>query len=185
MTPQITIAASSDKIPKEKSIKKTQKFINEITSINDNITFLTGGGGGLMTLIAEEVDKKNSGKVIGINPIEMEEISEKSARWNPHNDVDIYSGMNFVARSPMLVNSGEVLVALGGGVGTMIEILMAYNLGIPPVVITETGYPTDKIVNIAEDGYIDHKKIVKVEFTPDPFEAVKKVMNKVTTTLKD
>ena len=178
MSIQISIAASSDENPKNEAIKKMKTFLDEIINLDNDVNFLTGGGGGLMTLLAEEVNKKDSGQVVGIKPISMENISEKNIRWNPYNDININSGMNFVSRSSILVNSGNVLVALGGGVGTMIEIFMAYNLSIPAIVITKTGYPTDGIKRITENQYLDHKKLAKIYFTPEPKEAAKLALKK-------
>lgn len=178
MTIQISIAASSDRKPKEKAINKMKSFVDNVLEIEEDVIFLTGGGGGLMTLIAEEVNKKDRGDLVGVLPISMENISEDSPRWNPYNDVDIKTGMNFVARSPVLVNSGDVLVSLGGGVGTMIEVLMAYNLGVPAILITGTGYPTDKLPEIIDDGFIDHKEIVEIFSTSDPGEAASLVVDR-------
>ncbi|RLI40367.1 TIGR00725 family protein, partial [Candidatus Bathyarchaeota archaeon] len=93
---------------------------------------------------------------------------------NPYNTMVIKTGVTFQARSIMLVRSSNSFVILGGGAGTMIEALLAYLYGIPLIVIEETGYPTDKLKDLAVDGYLDHRKLTKTYFTEDPEEAAEK-----------
>ena len=40
--------------------------------------------------------------------------------------------------------------------------------------IEGTGYPTDKLKELAVDGYLDHRKLTKAYFTEDPEEAAEK-----------
>ncbi|AFK21919.1 putative oxidoreductase [Pyrococcus sp. ST04] len=115
-----------------------------------------------MEVVSEEFTKRG-GTVVGILPY--------SDEGNKYNTIRIKTGLNPVERSGVLIESADVLVVLGGGVGTMIEALMAYNLGVPVVVITDTGYPSDRLEELAKDGYFDHKRIVKIIFTNDPKEA--------------
>ena len=158
---QIGIAGSSDPKPLEKAEKKAREFARELAK-HDAI-LLTGGRGGIMRVVSEEFSKLG-GTVVGILP--------EKAEGNEFNTIRIKSGMDFVERSAILVNSSDVFVILGGGVGTMIEALMAYNLRTPLVILTDTGYESDELEHLAKEGYFDHKKIEKVEFTKDPKEAV-------------
>ncbi|AIF70365.1 oxidoreductase [Palaeococcus pacificus DY20341] len=159
---QIAIAGSSDRNPLEKAAEKTREFARELARYKDDVVLLTGGREGIMRLASEEFSKLG-GIVVGILPDRQE--------GNEFNKIRIKTGMDFVERSGVLVNSADVLVVLGGGVGTMIEALMAYNLGIPLVVLTDTAYESDELEGLAKDGYFDHKKIEKVYFTSDPREA--------------
>jgi len=159
---QIAIAGSSDENPKEKAAEKAKEFVRELAKYKDDVVLLTGGREGIMRITSEEFSKLG-GIVAGILPDRQE--------GNEFNKIRIKTGMDFVERSGVLVNSADVLVVLGGGVGTMIEALMAYNLGIPLVVLTDTGYKSDELEHLAEDAYFDHRKIEKVHFTSDPREA--------------
>ncbi|MBO8175304.1 MAG: TIGR00725 family protein [Thermococcus sp.] len=161
---QIAIAGSSDEKPLEKTVRKAKEFARELGKYKDEVVLLTGGRGGIMRIVSEEF-RKIGGIVVGILPERQE--------GNEFNTIRIKTGIDPVERSGILVNSADVLVVLGGGVGTMIEALMAYNLGIPLVIITDTGYASDKLELLAKDGYFDHKKIVKVHFVNNPKEAVK------------
>ena len=136
---QIGIAASSDPQPFEKAILKTRIFIQELSKFRD-VALVMGGGGGLMSIASEEASRYGI-PVIGIIPLEVENISEGHYRWNPHNTFVIRTGVTFPARSIPIVRSSDSFVVLGGGIGTMIEALLAYEHGIPTIIIDNTGYP--------------------------------------------
>lgn len=160
---QIAIAGSSDRDPHPKAVKKAREFARELAKYKGEITLLTGGRGGIMKIVSEEFSKEG-GIVVGILPERQE--------GNEFNTIRIKTGMDFAERSAIMINSADVLVVLGGGIGTMVEALMAYDYGVPLVILTETGYRSDKLKFLAEDGYFDHKKLVRVYFTEDPKKAV-------------
>ncbi|USS40305.1 TIGR00725 family protein [Thermococcus aggregans] len=161
---QIAIAGSSDSEPLPKAVAKTKEFIKELAKYKDNVVLLTGGRGGIMEVASREFTKFG-GIVVGILPERQE--------GNEFNTIRIKTGMDFVERSAVMVNSADVLVVLGGGIGTMVEALMAYDCSKPIIVVTDTGYPSDRLELLAEDGYFDHKKLVKVRFTKDAKEAAR------------
>ncbi|RLE67705.1 MAG: hypothetical protein DRJ43_06920, partial [Thermoprotei archaeon] len=67
------------------------------------------------------------------------------------------------------------LVCLGGEAGTLIEVLVAYLNAKPVIVITDTGYLTDKLqLLVDKEGYIDSRKITKIVFEKDPEKAAEK-----------
>ena len=70
-----------------------------------------------------------------------------------------------------IARSCDSMVILGGGAGTIIEALLAYLYRKPLIILTGTGYPSDKLVELCEGGYLDHRRIVKAHFTGDPVEA--------------
>ena len=63
------------------------------------------------------------------------------------------------------------MVILGGGAGTIIEAFLAYIYARPLIILTGTGYPSDRLREFCEDDYLDHRRIVKAWFTEDPVEA--------------
>ncbi|AFN04410.1 TIGR00725 family protein [Pyrococcus furiosus DSM 3638] len=162
---QIAIAGSSDKEPLKTAVEKAIRFAKALPI--EEVILLTGGRGGIMEIVSREFSKRG-GIVVGILPY--------SDRGNEFNTIRIKTGLNPVERSGVLIESADVLVVLGGGVGTMIEALMAYNLGVPVIVLTNTGYASDKLEKLAEDGYFDHKKIVKITFIDNPEKAAQKAV---------
>ncbi|NJE08439.1 TIGR00725 family protein [Thermococcus sp. M39] len=161
---QIAIAGSSDEKPLEKAERKAREFARELGKYKDEVILLTGGRSGIMKIVSEEF-RKAGGIVVGILPERQE--------GNEFNTIRIKTGMDFAERSAVMINSADVLVVLGGGIGTMVEALMAYDYGKPLIILTDTGYASDRLELLAKDGYFDHKKIVKVYFVENPKEAVK------------
>jgi uncharacterized protein (TIGR00725 family) len=66
-----------------------------------------------------------------------------------------------------LVRSSDILVALGGGVGTIIEILIAYAMGKPIYILTDTRLDTDKLESSFGE-YIDERKLTEIKYLRDP-----------------
>ena len=169
----VGIAGSSDPEPHPRAVMKAERFGARLAEYRDEVKLLTGGDGGLMRIVSRAFTERG-GETIGIIPIEDEGRSPSHPRYNPYNAMVIKTGVTFQARSIMLVRSSNSFVILGGGAGTMIEAFLAYLYGIPLIVIEETGYPTDKLKDLAVNGYLDHRKLTKTYFTEDPEEAAEK-----------
>ncbi|TRM81348.1 hypothetical protein DJ524_04430, partial [Sulfolobus sp. D5] len=105
-------------------------------------------------------------EVIVFLPIEREDIDL------PVNVIRVNTGCEFRCRSVMLVRSSDVLVSLGGEVGTMIEIFMAYAMGKPLLVLNHTGLSSDVIAR-AFPEYIDQRKVIKPKYFDSPEELAK------------
>jgi uncharacterized protein (TIGR00725 family) len=72
-----------------------------------------------------------------------------------------------------LVLSCDVIIAIGGGSGTLNEMAIAYQAGIPIVVIKGTGGWSDKLVN----KFLDERKRFKIIGVKTVKEAVKKAIS--------
>jgi uncharacterized protein (TIGR00725 family) len=85
---------------------------------------ICGGMGGFMEAVcrgAKESVNTFSGQTIGILP------GEDSSRANEWVDVPIPTGMG-IARNIIIVRSADILIAVGGGAGTLSEIAFAWQL---------------------------------------------------------
>ncbi len=71
-----------------------------------------------------------------------------------------------------MVRSSDAVIMVAGGVGTLTELAMAYNLKKPLVVLTGTGLMADRVASLFPDGYLDHRKLTRIFFTDDPVRAV-------------
>ena len=169
----VGIAGSSDPKPNPRAAMKAERFGAKLAEYRDEVKLLTGGDGGLMRIVSKAFVERG-GETIGIIPLEDEERPPNHPRYNPYNTMTIKTGVTFQARSIILVRSCHSFVILGGGAGTMIEAFLAYLYRIPLIVIEGTGYPTDKLKELAVDGYLDHRKLTKAYFTEDPEEAAEK-----------
>lgn len=131
---------------------------------------VTGGNGGLMRVVSEAAYKEG-GITVGIVARELEDISEDHPWHNPYNRVRIATGQTFTSRSSIVVRSSDSVILVAGGVGSLTEVSIAYNLGKPIVVLTGTGMMADRLQSLFPDGYLDHRKIVRLRFESDPGRA--------------
>ncbi len=114
--------------------------------IRAEFRIVTGGLGGVMEAVcrgAREAPEWREGLVVGIIP------SYRATDANAWCDVVIPSGMQ-LARNVLVVSSGDVIVALGGGSGTLSEIALAWQLGKPIVALGEDGW-SGRLAGLALD----------------------------------
>lgn len=97
---------------------------------------VTGGLGGTMSLVSEGARSSSSwaeGRIIGIVP------SYCHAEANPFCDIVIPSGLQ-VGRNLLVVSTADVVVAVGGGAGTLSEIALAWQLKRPVIALGSDGW---------------------------------------------
>jgi uncharacterized protein (TIGR00725 family) len=96
-------------------------------AVDAGFRIASGGLGGVMTAVsrgAHESEAYREGDVIGILP------TYDAATANPHVDVVVPTGIGW-ARNLLVVATGDVVVAVGGGTGTLSELASAWQLGKP------------------------------------------------------
>lgn len=88
------------------------------------VTVINGGMNGTMEAVAKGIQegKNKTTIVVGILP------SDSLDSGNEYLDVKIPSGIG-LARNSMIVLSSDVLIALGGGAGTLSELSFAWQYG--------------------------------------------------------
>ncbi|WP_457621161.1 TIGR00725 family protein [Persephonella sp.] len=84
-------------------------------------TVVCGGRTGIMEAVCKGV-KESGGITVGIMP------SYDGHEANPYIDIKINTGMSW-NRNPIVVASGDPVVAIGGNYGTLSEIAYAFILG--------------------------------------------------------
>lgn len=92
--------------------------------------------------------KEFNGFTIGISPAfsEYEHINEYQS---PHaHDMILYTGMGFMERDIINIRSADAVVLIGGGIGTLNELTIAYDEGRPIGVLTKTGGVSDAVEHI-------------------------------------
>ena len=105
--------------------------------------------------------KEAGGFVIGIVPQD-----EKTAA-NAYCDAVIATGIGF-ARDFLTAYSADAVIIVGGGAGTMIEVSVAYQKGIPLIAVKGSGGTADRVV----DTYLDDRRIEIVLGEDTPEKAV-------------
>ena len=110
-------------------------------AIDQGFRVVTGGLGGVMAAASEGArssERYTEGSIVGVLP------SYDRGSANPWVDVAIPTGMQ-VARNVIVVAMADVVVAVGGGAGTLSEVAIAWQLGRPVVALTDSGGWSDEL----------------------------------------
>ncbi len=126
-----------------------------------------GGRGGVMEAACRGA-KKAGGKTIGILP----GLTRDEA--NPFVDVAILTGLGLGIRNFITVRSSDVLIMVHGEVGTLSEVIIAYQHKKPVVALEPSGGWASRLHTAAyEDGrYMDTRKMAEIHYRNSPEEAV-------------
>jgi uncharacterized protein (TIGR00725 family) len=104
---------------------------------------ISGGMGGIMQAVARGVSE-HDGICIGLLP------GHRQSEGNPYLTVGIPTGLGH-ARNILVARAGEVVVAIGGGYGTLSEIAFALTMGKVVIglntwsAVSHTGVPAELI----------------------------------------
>jgi uncharacterized protein (TIGR00725 family) len=88
-------------------------------------TIVCGGLGGFMEAVCKGVKQSSDtfkGQTVGILP------DDKTDSANPYIDIAIPTGTG-IARNIIIVRTADIIIAAGGGAGTLSEIAFAWQLG--------------------------------------------------------
>lgn len=130
---------------------------------------ITGGLGGVMRAACHGA-KDADGLTVGIIP------QNDPSFANEYCDIVIPSGIG-LARDFLNALSADGVIIIGGGSGTLSETCAAYMHKKPIVAIKNTG----GIADMFTDKYLDHRQNVKIVGVDSPKEAVKYILEKITS----
>ncbi len=163
----IGIAAYSGE-PSPRLRENVDQFIDSLKGIRDRIYIVLGGYWGLMKYIADRAIE------YGIRVVFTLPLNPPQEPPNNEYTVIIRSDLGFVSRSMTMIRSSDILVAMGGGIGSILEIAMAYDTGIP-IIIVESGMATDKVFK-GFGEYLDERRKSRIIFVRNGVEAYKEVI---------
>jgi len=109
--------------------------------------------------------KDNSGTTIGIIP------QDDFSFANPYCDVIVCTGIGF-ARDFVVASSADGIIAIGGGVGTLIEMSVGYMIKKTIVAISGSGGVAEAYCG----KYLDERKRVPIAIAENAKAAVKFVI---------
>ncbi len=113
-------------------------------------TVFCGGRDGVMELVSKGVKSAN-GTVVGVLPY--------GEMGNDHLSLRFKTPFDNITRSLILVENCDVIISIGGEIGTAIEVLVAYAKSKPIILLTGTGGWTDRFSQILIEGkYLDSRK---------------------------
>jgi uncharacterized protein (TIGR00725 family) len=125
---------------------------------------VTGGLSGVMEA-ASRGAKKADGLVIGILP------GFDKADANDFVDIAITTGMGWM-RNTLTVRAADAVIMISGGIGTLNELTVAYELK-PTVILEPSGGWSSRIREVAYEGkHLEEAKIAELHFAQTPDEAV-------------
>ena len=129
---------------------------------------ISGGLGGVMRAACHGA-RDSGGLTIGIIP------QDEHSFANEFCDVVIPSGMG-LTRDFLTALAADGIIIIGGGSGTLSEVCAAYMHKRPMIAIRNTGGTAEKV----SDGYLDHRKNIKIIGADSPKEAVQFVLERIT-----
>ena len=132
-----------------------------------NSVLITGGMGGVMEAASRGASEAG-GLSVGILP------QDDASFANPYCDVVIPTGMG-LTRDFLNALSADGIIVIGGGSGTLSEVCAAYMHKKPMVAIRDMGGSVAPYV----DGYVDHRKNVRIEGADTPQEAVSAILRMI------
>lgn len=165
--PQIGVMGSAADLKYSKKVEKIAENIGRLLAENGCVTVYGAEKDcDSLSTAAARGAKKAGGMTVGVTYGKGKEI------WDKENNTDVIicSGMERGGgREFVLVNSCDCIIAISGGSGTMNEMLVAYQLNIPVVVMEGTGGWADQMAN----KYFDARKRMKAIGAKNEEEAVK------------
>jgi len=154
--------------PVSSPVKEIAYKFGFLTAKEDFILF-TGGRDGVM----EAACKGNfdgNGINIGILP------GFDSTQANEFVTIPILTGLPMDMRSLVMIHAVDVVVMIGGKIGTLLELVSTYQNGKPAIVIKGSGDFSDSVDRILIDGmHFDSRKNAPVYFVKTPEEAIEKI----------
>ncbi len=165
--PAISIAVSAySSEPSENHLKKALEIIDVVLEHFGlgRIVWFLGGYKGLMKYVVNHLLERGE-KVVLILPLEYER------EVFPRNVIVVRTGMTFPNRNTVMVRSGDALLSLGGGAGTIMETIAALEMGRTVISLVGTGLPSDNLVKAFPGPVFDARKKGKIFYVNTPEEA--------------
>ena len=110
---------------------------------------MTGATVGLPNAAAESYKKHNGHMSLGISPAssKIEHVMKYRLPTEAY-DVILYSGLHYVGRDALLINSSDAVMSIGGRIGTLHEFTIALETDKPIGFIQGAGGISTEIVDI-------------------------------------
>lgn len=127
---------------------------------------VTGGKGGVMEAAARGANQRG-GLTVG--------VVKGTVRFqsNSFTDVEVLTGMEASGLDEVfLVNMCDALIVVGGGAGTLQEIVLAYRQRKPIILLVGSGGWSDRL----EEDYLDARRTTKIERAATPETAVQRIL---------
>lgn len=127
-----------------------------------------------------EAAKAKGGLTLGVSPAfsEYEHVNEYLSPAG--HDIILFTGMGFMERDIINIRSSDAIVIIGGGIGTLNELTIAYDEGRPLGVVTNSGGISNSVPYVVED-LCQRKLLPNMVFDDDP----RKVLDKLEVAIRE
>ncbi len=137
-------------------------------------SLLTGATIGLPNYTAEAYKKAGGKMSVGISPAasKVEHVIKYRLPTKAYDTI-LYSGLHYVGRDSLLINSSDAVVSLGGRMGTFHEFAISMETDTPIGFLQGAGGVTGKIMDILKAA--GEARSHNVVFSDDPDELLDKL----------
>ncbi|WP_433929443.1 TIGR00725 family protein [Sorangium cellulosum] len=133
-------------------------------AVEAGFRLVTGGLGGVMAAVSRggrEAATWRDGDILGLLP------GYEASAANPYVDIVVPTGLQ-IGRNILVVAAADVVVAVGGGAGTLTEIAVAWQLGKPLLALAPTGGWARQLAG----GRVDDRRSDRIASVESAEEAV-------------
>ncbi|WP_434043038.1 MULTISPECIES: TIGR00725 family protein [Sorangium] len=133
-------------------------------AVEAGFRLVTGGLGGVMAAVSRggrEAATWRDGDILGLLP------GYEASAANPYVDIVVPTGLQ-IGRNILVVAAADVVVAVGGGAGTLTEIAVAWQLGKPLLALATTGGWATQLAG----GRVDDRRSDRIASVESAEEAV-------------
>jgi uncharacterized protein (TIGR00725 family) len=157
-------AAKGDSVEQGKDL--VQKAAVAIAKAGHNL--MTGATTGLPELAAQAYQKAGGKVSLGISPAstKVEHVLKYHLPIDAY-DVILYTGLHYVGRDALLINSSDAVVSVGGRWGTLHEFAIALETQTPVALLQGAGGAGAEIEKLLETLPLAHRKLVIIDTDPD------------------
>ncbi len=132
---------------------------------------ISGGTGGVMEASARGA-KQAGGLTVGFLP------QGDASHANPYIDLVFPTGLGTV-RNVLTARCADCVVVVGGGVGTLNEITLAYDYAVPIVALSGSGGWADRLRPVLlDDAFLDERRVVAMTFADSAQDAVDQALRR-------
>jgi uncharacterized protein (TIGR00725 family) len=141
-------------------------------------SLMTGATTGLPEIAAKSYVKAGGKVSLGISPAssKIEHVLKYHLPIDAY-DVILYTGLHYVGRDALLINSADAVVSVGGRWGTMHEFAIALETQTPVGLLQGAGGAGAEIEKLLDVLPLAHRKLIVIDTDPD------KLITKLTSLL--
>lgn len=153
-----------------KSVDQGRELADQLGKIlaKSGHSLLTGATTGLPEITAQAYKKAGGAASLGLSPASTKVEHVLKYRLPTDGfDMILYTGMHYVGRDALLINSADAVISIGGRLGTLHEFTIAMETKTPIAFLEGAGGISDEIIKILDALPNVDPELVIFEKDPD------------------